>query len=199
MAVSVRGLGVCENCELVAVGGSPQIHSNLTATSLQSTHKGIHPEVKEDVATLTGVLNLRVHAGMSMESSNQAVEMTLPCRKIPRARLVVPIAWRVSPRIEVVPNRIFLGSAERGSTVSRRVVVRANDGAFSGEVLVENRTGAALERVTKVTNDENMTIIEIVVRYPDRSGPWRESLAVWVDGRGGEPVLLPISGISTGM
>jgi hypothetical protein len=83
---------------------------------------GLAATLEDDVVTI--FLEVKGAAGTRREFVNVKLN---DCW---RGSIRIPVSWEVVPRVSVVPSSIHVGSVQAGRSVSRRIVVRSNDGGL---------------------------------------------------------------------
>ena len=194
----LKGNGLCRRCRIL---GTPD--SALISTEFSAENRGELPEhhtmVKGDSETKIGSFLFRIRGSEDPSTFQHSILFQILCDGQERGRLLWPISWTVSPAVEFVPSRIYLGLAQGGERLSRQIHARSNEnrafkilrvGSASNDLQVDARFG-------KESRADHP--IDITLSLPTNvSGPWRVLLHVETDHEGARHLELPLSAVFAG-
>jgi hypothetical protein len=125
-------------------------------------------------------LAIRVVAGSESGDYRGSVQIPVEgssLQHFPRGRLAISLRWTVRDLIEASPRSVFLGSAERGATVTRSFVVASDP---SDNLIVDHihSNGPSCAEARWEQLKENVVVVKITVRLPDEPGAQQWTLSV---------------------
>ena len=147
------------------------------------------------IAQELGQLTVRLRESVEPVTSRQDILITVSCQGVDRARLMVPVTWKIAPIIEVSPSRGSLGLRKPGEPTRFHVILRSEKPTpFRVRSVNCDDREAFLEFHQEILSDTQHRLI-LDLRMPKVVGVWRTTARVETDREGAENLAIPLSAI----
>ncbi len=188
------GLSLCRKCRVVGTSDSPHVLVE-TLSDKGAELLDRHERLERTVERRVGTFRAELRGSLDPQDYRQTILFQVICGDEERARMLWPIAWSVTPVIEFVPGRLWLGIHKAGETIEGKFHLRSTDGVpFRIIGLRSTEKGCLVStRFDKAASVRHL--VEITARTATSSGPWRAILNVETDHEGARVLELPASAV----
>jgi hypothetical protein len=142
-----------------------------------------------------GSLSIKLRPGGDPGDYHQAVSLVLRCRGTDRAKLDLPVEWSIRPSVEAQPDRLWLGTHLSGTRISKRMILRSNDGTPLPVVQVTSEPSKYLIGSKATPEADGSIALDLDLAISGDPGIRRGHLSIIIGDDRSKTILIPISAI----
>ncbi len=188
-----RGLALCSACQIEAEPNHNLIEASVQGVRAADVERHNAEKDIPGAPRQIGALVVKLRSGGDPGDYHQAVTVNLNCKGILRAKLDVPVDWSIRPSVEAQPARLWLGTHRSGSRLSKRLILRPNDGAPLTTARLTCDPSDLLEGSKIATEADGSLVLDLDFSIVGNPGIRRGQLTVAVGEGRSNSIVVPVS------
>lgn len=194
--IACTPIGFCDGCDFLVTTSSQNLWARFVGGDVIA-RTGHATALIDGDPVLVG--HVEIEAGPLDQEFSEATVTTLSvlCRAEVRARLILPVSWRVTPLITHAPRRLYFGVVTPRAELIRQLTVRSSDGS-EFRVLGLEAEGIECSMIREIDDAEATSAIHVLdlkLVTPDALGSWAGKLRLQTDLDRQPELIVPVAGV----